>query len=327
MRVSTTPTLSVTLLNHNYGRYLAGCLESILGQTYRDFELILIDDCSTDDSLDVVRPYLADPRIRLVTHAQNAGFVSSLLEGVRLSRAPYLSVISADDAVAANTAFERQMALLEAHPETGFCYSAWRYVDGNGARVSDVVPWPTDHVWPGEAEFRPFCTRYYVLHTGTIVRRTAYDAVGGYDTSIVYTLDNTLWAVLCGAGSVAYVAEPLYAYRTHGANMSHRPEAVRATLREFLRLVDAGFAGLPDGPTRSDRRLRRRARQAALASVATMQIFGGNHWSGWRALAYAARMSPLETLLQRRVLSLIARTLLGRRGFGAARGLLASAVG
>src|SRR5207244_4000882 len=63
--VLTNPLLSVTVLNYNYARFLPGCLDSILRQSFQDFELIVIDDCSTDGSLEVIRPYLSDPRVRL----------------------------------------------------------------------------------------------------------------------------------------------------------------------------------------------------------------------------------------------------------------------
>jgi glycosyltransferase involved in cell wall biosynthesis len=315
------PRLSVTVLNYNYGRFLSHCLESILSQSYTDFELIVIDDCSTDDSLRVIEPYLKDPRVRLISHSENAGFVRSLIEGVEASSAPYLTVVSADDLILSPTALERQMCLLESHPATSFCYTAWTYMNMDARPIGDVSPFSEDHVWSGEREFREFCTRFYVLHTGTVIRRSAYEAVGGYDASIRYTLDNTLWAQLCSAGDVAYVAQPLYGYRTHGANMSHNPRALQATVDEFVRLVELGFARLPDGAVKSDTRLLRRSRQAALAGVATMQIFAGRPLDGWRAHAYATRLHPREALFQRRMISLAARTLLGPRGFGWLRSL------
>jgi glycosyltransferase involved in cell wall biosynthesis len=318
------PSLSVTVLNYCYGHYIRSSLESILSQSFVDFELIVIDDCSTDDSADLIRPYLSDPRVRFIEHEQNQGFVASLMEGVRESRGRYITVISADDVVLDREAFERQVRLLESDHNTSFCYAGWQYIDQRGVGINAVDPWPVDHIWSGEDEFREFCTRFYVLHTGTLIRRSAYEAVGGYDTSIVYTLDNTLWSVLCSAGSVAYATGPLYGYRTHGANMSHSEVATRTTIDEFVRLIDLGFNSLPDGLTKSDRGLRRRARQAALASVATMQIFGGNSISGWRALAYAASLSPSETLFQRRVLALIGRTILGKRGFSFIRSAMAA---
>src|SRR5690242_18034091 len=66
-----TPTLSVTVLNYNYAHYLPQCLDSILSQTWTDFELTLINDCSTDNSLEIIKPYLADPRIKFVNHEVN----------------------------------------------------------------------------------------------------------------------------------------------------------------------------------------------------------------------------------------------------------------
>src|SRR5205807_3252375 len=114
----------------------------------------------------------------------------------------------------------------------------------------------------------------------------------------------------------------LYGYRTHGANMSHNPAAIRATVDEFARLVDLGFDGLPDCPTRHDRKLRRQARQAALAGIPTMLVFAGLRRAGWWALLYAARTRPLEVVLQRRTLSLLARTLAGGRALGAVRGMV-----
>lgn len=315
------PLLSVTLLNHNYAQFLDRCLQSILRQSFTDFELIVVDDKSTDNSVDVIQPYLTDARVRLVRHEQNRGFVQSLIEATQSSDSRYLTVISADDLVLSDRAFEQQIRLLETNANAAFCYASWQYIDVKHRPVSTVRPWSHDHVWTGEQEFRSFCTRFYVLHTGTIVRRSAYTACGGYDASIRYTLDNTLWAQLCGQGDVAYVAETLYGYRTHGSNMSHNPAAIRATVDEFVRLVDLGFAGLlADSATRYDRALRRRSRQAALLGVSTMLVFAGLRYAGWSAFFYAARTSPLETVMQKRTLSLLVRTLIPAGMFKALRG-------
>src|SRR3954463_5362111 len=108
------PALSVTVLNYNYAHYLPRCLDSILAQTFTDFEIVLIDDCSNDDSLEVIQPYLADPRVRFFPHAQNAGFAKSLIEGTEEhSRGEFLTVVSADDVILETNAFEKQIALLK----------------------------------------------------------------------------------------------------------------------------------------------------------------------------------------------------------------------
>jgi hypothetical protein len=320
------PRLSVTVLNYNYGHFLGDCLRSILSQTYTDFEVIVIDDCSNDDSIGVIEPFLQDRRVRLIAHTKNAGFVKSLIQGADASSSPFLTVISADDVILSPTAFERQVGAMEANPETSFCYGAWVVMAASDKPERKVAPFPivpfsADHVWSGQQEFMELCTNYYVLHSGTIIRRTAYQAVGGYDSSIRYTLDITMWAQLCAVGDVAYVAEPLYGYRTHGSNMSRRPHVLHATTDELIRMVDLGFANLPEGPVKSDRRLLRRARQTALANVSSMEVFAGRPLMGWKAHAYATRLRPRDALLQRRVISLAARTLLGARGFEWLQGL------
>lgn len=311
-----TPRLSVTVLNHNYGHFLKECLDSILSQSFENFELLVIDDCSSDNSLDVIGPFLRDRRVRLITHATNSGFVQSLVEGVRLSAAPFITVVSADDLVLDPTAFERQMGLLESNPETAFCYSAWQFVDTTESGLSrqepfTVKPFADDHVWAGETEFRRLCAEYYVLHTGTIIRKAAYEAVGGYDESVRYTIDIAMWTLLCGAGEVAYIARPLYGYRVHGSNMSRDPAVLRATVDELLRMVELSFARLPAGQVKSDRRLLRRARRKALANVSSMEILGGRIRAGWRVHAHAVRLRPADAIFQRQLASMVMRTLLG----------------
>jgi glycosyl transferase family 2 len=318
------PRLSITVLNYNYGHYLGECLRSIMAQSYVDFEVIVIDDCSSDDSLRVIEPFLQDPRVRLINHPQNAGFLRSLIEGVEASSSPYMCVVSADDFVLSPRAFEQQMRLLEQNPQATFCYGSWVLVDAKSESVVDVAPFPKDHVWSGEEEFRQMCTSYHVLHSGTIIRRSAYEAVGGYPTDRRYTVDWTMWAVLCGAGDVAYVAEPLYGYRIHGSNMSRRPEVLRATTDEMVSMVEVGFASLPEGRVKSDRRLHRRAHQKALATVASMEIFADRRLSGWRTFAYAVRLDPLGAVSQRLFVSFVAHTLLGARGLQWLRSLKGS---
>ena len=314
------PRLSVTVLNYNYGHFLGECLRSILSQTYTDFEVIVIDDCSKDDSLQVIEPFLKDPRVRLIAHKRNAGFVRSLIEGSEVSASPYMTVISADDFVLSPTAFEQQMRLMEANPKTTFSYGSWVMKDTQSTTEIEgvqlpVIPFPEDHVWNGAEEFKHLCTWYYVLHSGTIVRRSAYEAVGGYDNTIRYTTDITLWSLLCGEGEVAYVAEPIYGYRLHGSNMSRSPVALRATTDELVRMVDLAFANLPNGPVKSDRALLRRARRFALITVPRTEVFAGRQIAGWRALAYGASLHPREALIQRQVIYLAVRTLLGARVF------------
>ena len=135
MTEESNPTLSVLVLNYNYAEYLPECLDSILAQTYEDFEVIVLDDASNDESLAAIDRYLADKRVRLVRHETNQGYARSLAEGTgELSRGKYLTVISADDFAVDANAFADQMQQLGAEPSSVACITAYTKVGPDAER-------------------------------------------------------------------------------------------------------------------------------------------------------------------------------------------------
>ncbi len=309
------PLLSVTVLNYNYGHFLGQCLRSILSQSLTDLELIVINDCSTDDSLAVIEPFLADPRVRLVHHEHNRGFVASLAEGAELSRGRYLTVISADDWILSGEAFARQVALLERHPETAFVFTSYRHFDAGRTETSVWRGGPGSYLKDGHAAFADIALSPFLLHSGTIIRRAAYEAVGGYDTSLRYSVDCRMWLGLCHHGWVGYLDEPLYAYRRHGGNMSKHPQTLRRALAEVLAALDWSLGMFPPDRRRGLGRLRAAARRRALAAFAMDDIFAGRCRSGWHCYLVSLRLCPRETLCQKATLILLLRTLLGADGY------------
>ncbi len=245
-----TPTLSVVVLNYNYARYLPACLKSILGQTFRDFEVVVVDDRSTDDSRDVVVPFLSDSRVRLHPNTTNMGFCKSLIAGTEeLTRGEFVTVISADDLVQRPDAFERQMALLRAHPETAFCFSAIDLVRGESV-VGEHHSFNSETVMGSREALHALLLRGTVwpLHSGTIIRRSAYERAGGYRRDIAIVLDLAMWLPLTMEGGFAYVPERLYGYRLHEGQMSVATAKIRANAREVGRvLTDACLLGQQRG--------------------------------------------------------------------------------
>jgi hypothetical protein len=321
---SVVPTLSVTVLNYNYGAYLPGCLDSILGQTFRDFELIVIDDTSTDNSLEVIKPYLADPRVRLVAHKKNVGYGGSLIEGTETcSTGEFVTVISADDLVHQPDAFERQVALLQANPKASFCFSAYqRFQHETGEVVQEQHSYAGDRVIPGPVFLREYLTQQeiQVLHSGTMLRKSAYLQAGGYRRDLRMTLDFAMWPVLALQGDVAYCDQPLYAYRTHAAQMSSSFKKQHANFVEVLRSVEgacdaATRQGVPIGSLRAD------AIRYALFAVALDDAFGGRPALAWYRSISALLLQPRLALTSRGLWITLARLLLGPRGYVSARTL------
>jgi glycosyltransferase involved in cell wall biosynthesis len=304
------------VLNYNYAHFLGTCLDSILGQTFRDFELILINDGSTDSSAEVSQPYLADPRVRLVEHAGNKGFVRSLIEGCDLSRGTYITVISADDWCADPTAFERQIAVMEQDTEIAFAFTAYGfYADEQRCDAVQQISL-TSNVRPGRDVFQELVLYRPIHHSGTMIRRSAYERIGGYDPHLRYALDAQLWLGLCHVGKVAYLHQALYAYRHHGANMSKNTGAVSHSIHEVLQILDWSFGMLPPADRRRLDRLYARAVRRALADYAMIYTFQhGSIKLGWHYFWAALRLRPIPTLFQKATLMLALRTILGQRGY------------
>jgi glycosyltransferase involved in cell wall biosynthesis len=315
--------LSVTVLNYNYGHYLPTCLDSILSQTFDDFEIILINDKSTDNSLAVIQPYLADPRVRLVDHAENKGFVHSLIEGCDLSAGKYITVISADDWIIDSSAFEKQVALLEQDSEVAFAYTAYGHFE---------VPETCDYIWRAAEKsyvlesYDAFCgiiVSPFLLHSGTIIRKTAYDLVGGYTTNLHYLVDVRMWLSLCHVGKVAYINEALYAYRRHGKNMSKNAASFRAHLEEVLRSIEWSFTLLDEHDRGQLSWLKSKADKKALLAFAIDDIFRNHYKDGWFCFWIALNIRPFQTLFQKDTGVIFVRTVLGKKIFDSLKNMFA----
>ncbi len=307
------PLLSVTITNYNYGRYLEQSIESVLAQTFEDYEIILIDNASTDESLEVMRRRAAmDPRIRVVAHPVNLGMFASYRESCDLSRGRYRVHVEADDWILAPDAFQVQIDLLERHPSMAFVYSAMTLTASDGREIHVSRSYSGDVVLSG-AEALEGVLSFGLTHTGMMMRLDAYRDSLGYDDKFPHVADMMLAARLCEVGDVGYVDRQLYAFRQHDSNLSGRPEP-DVMKREMLPLIDAAFDG-PLGAQMPDRSaVRRRVTQRALVLHATQHIFVGDLRSGWGQYWHSVKARPLETILQPRTLSLMSRSLLGARG-------------
>ena len=274
-RMPDMPLLSVTILNYNYGRFLRQCLDSILRQDFTDFEIILIDDTSTDDSLEVAAPYLADPRIRLVAHATNQGFGASLVEGCTLSRGKYITLVSADDWIESSQAFSAQIAVMERDPAVAFAFSAYQEWDS---------PQRQPHVWrAATADFvkrRPRPVRRPPARPSSDAQWHAHPQERLYSHPAAMTRasksrpDTRMWLGLCSVGKGAYIDQILYTWRRHGSNMSGgRAESLRIMIGEVLGAIEWSYKLWPADIRQSLRRAKADGVRHALTAHARRRDF------------------------------------------------------
>ena len=139
---SISPKVSVVVPNYNHARFLPKRIDSILGQTFQDFELILLDDCSTDDSRSILSRYADDPRVRIEFNAVNSGSTfKQWNKGVRLARGEYVWLAESDD-YADERLLERLVSVLEAEPEVTFAYCrSWRISETVNRMDSRTCTW------------------------------------------------------------------------------------------------------------------------------------------------------------------------------------------
>ncbi|HEY1280927.1 MAG TPA: glycosyltransferase, partial [Acidimicrobiales bacterium] len=219
------PTLSVTVTNFNYGRYLDQNLRSILEQSFDDFELILIDNASTDDSLEIMRSYAAcDRRIRVIAHPENLGMFASLEESCAVARGRYRVHVDADDWVLSPNAFKDQVDLLDQHPTMAFAYASLAMFDSGGTEILTSRPYPHDVVLTSETALEQLLT-FSLSHSGMMLRLDYYRETKGYPDAYPHVSDQLLAVRLCERGDlVGYLDRPLYAFRQHGHNLHLRPQ-------------------------------------------------------------------------------------------------------
>jgi glycosyltransferase involved in cell wall biosynthesis len=287
-----TPRVSFVVTCYNYGRYVEQAVDSLLKQTLTDLEVIVIDDCSQDNSAQVLSRYACDPRVRVVQHETNRGHIRSYNEGLALARGEYIGVLGADDYALRDDAVARQVEVFERHPSVGFVFSAFEYVDPTGDVRERAGPATSDYVNGGLDEFKRLVWTNYVHHSGTLVRRSCHDELGWYDERLPHAGDWDLWLRVATRYDVGYVADELYAYRLHDANMSHAHISPPQQVDECLLALERNFARLPASSPRELLALRRPALRNALFFPVWVDLGNGRVRRSWQGLLGALKRSP-----------------------------------
>jgi hypothetical protein len=239
------PTVSVIIPNYNHARFLRRRIESVLRQTYQDFEVILLDDCSTDESRSILSEYADDPKVRIEFNAVNSGNTfKQWNKGVRLARGDYVWIAESDD-YADERLLERLVPLLEAEPSSVLAYcGSWRILaDGqiSGSWETDLDPerWRADFSVDGREECQSYLVRCNTIRNTSAVlfRREVYERVGGADESMVLCGDWKLWVAMALTGRIAYLGEPLNYYRVHQTTVSAKCQRLGVGPVEYLELI------------------------------------------------------------------------------------------
>lgn len=211
--MTVQPIITVLMPAYNAGPYLREAIDSVLQQTYRNFEFLIINDGSTDDTREILASY-TDPRIRVV-HQENMGLIKTLNKGLALAQGKYIARFDADD-VCYPERLEEQVAFLEAHPDYVLVGGEADYMDEHGNFIFTYkFRFYEDEEIKGMG-FR-FCP---VIHSAATFVKQAVIEAGGYDDHAITFEDHLLWRKLSAYGKIMNVHKSLIKVRFNPASVT-----------------------------------------------------------------------------------------------------------
>jgi len=236
-------SISVVMPCYNSAPFLREAVDSVLGQTCPEGELVVVDDGSTDDSRDILRGY--GDRIRVIEQA-NRGPYPARNAGLKIARGEFVAFLDADDWWSPDF-LEKLHGALVGHPEAALAYCGWQNV---GATERSTEPFvPPDYQAGDKLEAFLRAASPWPIHAA-LVRRAALEAVGGFDTSLHSCMDYDLWLRLAATRPIVRVPEVLAFYRFHGGGQITSKEWVQArnvwlVKRKFVAQNPQAVAALP----------------------------------------------------------------------------------
>jgi glycosyltransferase involved in cell wall biosynthesis len=231
LSICNCPKVSVLMCVFNGERYLREAINSILNQTLSDFEFLIIDDGSTDDSVKIIQDY-QDGRIRLIQNGKNLGLTKSLCVGVAKARGEYIARMDGDD-VAMPNRLTAQVYHLENNREIGLVGSSHYLIDEKG-EIKGAVDSISDHteiVSRFANGLNSFC------HPSTLYRRDIVVRVGGYREFFEVAQDYDLWTRILEVCEVANIDERLIKFRVHSKSISGRAKSQQHAYRHLALLL------------------------------------------------------------------------------------------
>jgi glycosyltransferase involved in cell wall biosynthesis len=244
------PVVSIVMPAFNRERFIAAAIDSVLAQTFTDWELLIIDDGSSDGTPAIAGRYVErDARIHLTRQA-NSGVTVARNTAIRRARGRYVAFLDSDDLWPPGK-LERQVGAFDAHPDAAFIYTGYVLMNEDGTPRRTVRP---DRRWQGDIHRKLWLEDNEILGPTVMVATAMLSRVGLFDEALKGAENLDLRLKLSKLGPVFYVDDALYRYRKHADTLTSRTELMD---EQQLRLIDAHFGGRPLDA--ADRRLHRAA--------------------------------------------------------------------
>ena len=242
----TLPLVTAIVLCYNQGRFVVEALESLRAQTYPNLHLVVIDDCSKDDSVEVIRNWLDRfwPSAVFLAHTANMGVCRTCNDGLAQAKGKYLRLIAADDRWVPGSLL-RQVEVMEADPDdVGVLYSDAYRIDETGELLPRmfIESFRSFTVLPEGRIFDTLLEGNFIPAPTALVRRQCFETVGAFDEDLVFE-DWDMWLRISRQFKFRYSPEPAAFYRTVQTSMSNTlsSEMNDSTRRMFIKCLRRGW--------------------------------------------------------------------------------------
>lgn len=246
------PPVSVCIPAYNAAGYIGDAIESVLGQAFKDFELIVVDNNSSDGTASIVSRY-NDPRLFYVKNPGTVPMAENWNKCISLASGKYIVLLHADDAILPGS-LGSHLKAMEGDAQVGYAYSASRIIDEESNIISDSIPFTKSHVKEGSDQFLKHIIGNYIYCPSIMVRRECYERVGSFNKELKYFVDWDMWLrIELGRYKVAYIPEVLASYRVHkgsitSSGFTQTPEAIKEYYKVIHdNLTSKSFDGLFSG--------------------------------------------------------------------------------
>ena len=220
------PKITVLMPVYNAEAYIGQAIESVLSQTFSDFEFVIVNDGSKDRSADIVRLF-ADPRIRLIDNKENAGVIARLNEGLALTEGEYIARIDADDVWADKEKLAKQAAFLDMNRDYGMIGTLGTAIGKSGEKL-----YPLDYP-TADAEIRKKAlVKNCFINCSVMIRKSILGKSGGYDAAEKHAEDYGLWLRIGSVSKFANLPERMVSYRVtpEGDSLSNNIRSIRNSI-------------------------------------------------------------------------------------------------
>jgi glycosyltransferase involved in cell wall biosynthesis len=239
-----TPVVSVTIPSYNHEKFVGECIQSVLNQTFQDFEIIIIDDGSSDRTVEVIQAF-DDPRIKLFRHFTNKGACVAANQCILNSNGRYIAMLSSDDAWYPDK-LELQVKYLEQHSEIAVVFGKVDWINETGKLITDIS-FPYYDVFNVKNRSRHQWLNHFfnwgncLCHPCSLVRREVYDNVGFLNPAFANLPDLDLWIRICLKYEIAILDNRLIRFRRMIGESNASGDTSKNRIRnrfEFFRILD-----------------------------------------------------------------------------------------